>query len=119
MSTQDATQTETETFTIEADDRPDIKFKGALVAETSSDSDRGSPDFSGSTGRWVELALYRTAGGKFICHQLERTQWQGERDVSTALVCDNEESVIDFFGHGWLASYLFADAEIEDLELIA
>ncbi len=117
MSTQDTTQTET--LIIERDDRPDIKFQGQLLAKTSSDADRGSSYFSGATGRWTELYLYRTAGGKYICHQLERTQWQGERDQSTATVCDNEECVIEFFGHGWLASYLFADAEIEDVELVS
>ncbi len=118
MSTQDTTQNETETFTIERDDQSDLRFNGTLMASKSSDADRGSYYFSGSTGRWTGLGLYRTAGGRFVCHQLEHTQWQGERDQSTAIVCDTEEEVIEFFGHGWLASYLYNSAGIEDVEVI-
>ena len=97
-----------ETFTIEVDNEPSIRFTGELLATASSkDND--------SVGRWTELRLYRTQGGKHICYQVGRTQWEGERDRFDAKVCDSIEEVKEYFGHKWLAKELYADAGIEDV----
>ncbi len=111
-------QTETQTFIVKRDGKPKLQFNGRLLAAMASIPNRGSPDFSGNTECWTELKLYRTAGGKFICHQHNLSQWADHLVSSTATVCDTKEEVIAFFGHGWLADHIYADAEISDVEII-
>lgn len=105
---------EMETFTIEIDNAPSVRFTGELVASAaSSDNQAMGSKYSGQTGRWTELALYKTKGGKFICHQIGRTCWQGERDRFSGKVCETLEEVKEFFGHRWLAKDLYAIAGID------
>lgn len=103
-----------ETFTLSIDNAPDLRFTGELIAENSSSANNARSDYSGSTGRWTELALYRTIGGRYICHQIGRTQWQGEHDRYSGKVCETEAEVIAFFGHGWVAKGLYEEAGITD-----
>lgn len=93
-----------EQFTVTVDDGPDIRFKGERIALASTEED---------CGRWMELALYRTAGGKFVCAQSHFTKWQGEADSHTATVCENHAGVIEFFGHDRLAKEIYNDAGID------
>lgn len=105
-----------ETFTLQIDNAPDIRFTGELLASVAStDNQAMGSSYSGSTGRWTELELYKTSGGKFICHQIGRTRWQGERDRFSGKVCETMEEVKEFFGHRWLAKELYAEANIEDV----
>ncbi|GEM_PF-1199208 len=67
----------------------------------------------GMRGRWAELILYRTQGGKYVCEQIGRTERQGESDRRSAAVCEDHEGVIEFFGTGWLAKDLYAKAGID------
>lgn len=67
---------------------------------------RGRSGFSGKTGRWTELTLYKTKTGKFICEQIDHTQWQGDTDVHGGEVCENVDEVIEFFGNGLLANLI-------------
>lgn len=53
-------------------DRP-LQFDGDLVGKTDSRQTQGP-----CQTRWYELALYRTAGGKYAVAIGYRTQWQGE-----------------------------------------
>ena len=102
-----------ETFTLEIYNAPDLRFCGKLLASAaSSGSHVGS--YSGQTGRWTELELYITESGKYICYQIGRTIWAGERDRHSGKVCETLEEVKDFFGHRWLAKELYADAGIDD-----
>lgn len=103
---------EYEEFVVQNDNEPDIAFTGQELACARSTGEHSFSNYSGSTGRWTELALYRTAKGKYICSEIGRTQWQGEHDRYRAHVCDTEQEVIDFFGHGWLAKDLYAEANI-------
>ena len=103
----------TETFTLEVTGEPDLRFVGEKIASTSYSADRGSSDFSGETGRWTTLALYRTAGGKYVCHRIDHTQWQGERNAYTACVCDDVLDVMDFFRYGNMAKEIYDQAGIE------
>lgn len=103
-------------ITIQRDGAPDIRFVGERIAATCSSADRGNSYFSGSTGRWTELELYRTRGGKYVAQQIGCTQWQGERDRYSGAVCDDVAAVIAFFGHGWLAKHLYDKAGIEDVQ---
>lgn len=100
-----------ETITIERDSEPDLRFTGECIASaTSKDPYKG--------GRWTNLRLYRTKGGKYICEQEGVTQYQGERDRRSGAVCTTEAEVIAFFGHGWLAKELYYEAGIKDVEEI-
>jgi len=102
-----------ERITLKRDNDRDLTFTGDLVAEASSArAMRGDK----STGRWTELQLYRTAGGKMVGATIGRTQWQGEVDRFAAAVCDDDAAVIEFFGHGWLAKDLYSEAGIDDVE---
>lgn len=104
-----------ETFTLEIDNAPSVRFTGELVASAaSSDNQAMGSSYSGQTGRWTELALYKTKGGKFVCHQVGRTRWQGERDRFSGKVCETLAEVQEFFGHRWLAKELYAEAGIDD-----
>ena len=107
-----------EAFVVRRDGAANLQFRGELVAEASSSPDRARSGFSGNTGRWTELALYRTVGGNYVCSQIGRTQWQGEHDRRDAVVCADAVSVVEYFGHGWLAKELYAAAGIEDAETI-
>ena len=107
-------ESEMELITLINDNAPDIRFNGELVASVMSSSDSSSSNYSGSVGRWMELDLYRTAGGKFVCQSIGGTRWDGEQDRCKAKVCESEADVIEFFGHGWLAKDLYEEAGIND-----
>ena len=101
-------------FEIVRDKEQNIKFRGELIAScSSSDNNAAGSNYSGSTGRWTELRLYKTAGGKYICSSIGRTRWQGERDRFSGCVCETIDDVIAFFGNGWLAKDLYEEADID------
>lgn len=105
-----------ETITIENDGAPNIRITGQLLVCTSSSANNASSYYSGSVGRWTELNLYKTAGGRFVAQSIGHTQWQGEHTRYKAAVCQTEADVIEFFGHGWLAKNLYEDAGIADVQ---
>lgn len=103
-----------EVFQLKIDNAPNIRFSGELMATAAnSDNKAMGIEYSGQTGRWTELALYKTKGNKFICYRVERTRWMGQRDGYFGKVCETVEDVKEFFGHGWLAKELYYEAEIE------
>lgn len=105
-------------FTIPVSNAPDIRFVGEKIAGVSSSKHRGSEFYSGKTGRWTELHLYKTKGGKYVCQQIGRTEWSGEYDRHSAKVCKALEDVKEFFGFGWLAKRLYGRAEIDYTVLV-
>lgn len=106
------------TYTIErTDDRP-LRFNGELLAAVESSHNNASTSYSGATGRWQELRLYRTTVGRYVCEQVDNTLWQGERDRTSATVVDTVDEVAAFFGQGWLAKDLYAEAGIEVVETV-
>ena len=94
----------------------DLRFVGKLIAEAISSANNARSDYSGSTGRWTELRLYRTAGEQYVCERIGRTRWQGEHDRHTAVVCGSVVGVCEFFGSSWLAKQLYVDAGIDCVE---
>lgn len=107
-----------EQFIVKRDGERDLKFVGEKIASVSSSSNNASSSYSGSTGRWTELTLYRTKGGKYVCQQIGRTCWQGEKDRYSGLVCETADKVAEFFGHGWLAKELYEAAEMDVSEQV-
>lgn len=107
------TENDMKTITLRNDNAPDVRFTGELMAEVASNPNNASGYYSGHTGRWTELELYRTAGGRFVGRSVGRTQWQGEHDRHKVEVCDDVAGVVKFFGHGWLAKDLYEAAGID------
>ncbi|MCO4319994.1 hypothetical protein [Aliidiomarina quisquiliarum] len=102
------------TLTIEIDNEANIRFTGELIGCASSSPNQAmGSSYSGKVGRWTELELYKTEGGKFICRQIGRTQWQGERDRFSGKVCESLGEVKDFFGYRWLAKELYKNTGID------
>lgn len=83
----------------------DIRFTGELLAFASSRK-------TGST-RWSELNLYRTEAGALICEEIGRSTAKGESDLRQAEVAMSDDDVVEFFGDGWLAKKLYAQAGID------
>lgn len=105
-----------EQITLDNDNAPNVGFEGELIAEASSSSNNASGYYSGSPGRWTELKLYRTKGGKLVCQTVGHTQHSGEQTRYKVGVCETEADVIEFFGHGWLAKELYSRAGITDIQ---
>lgn len=68
--------------------------------------------------RYVELTLWQTKGGSFVCQRWYRTLWQGERDAFTVAVVSDHAGVIAYFGHDDLAKSLYQEAGIECVERV-
>jgi len=108
----DEESVEGQEFVVERDDDTDLKFRGyELATATSRDSLK-------DRGRWLDLVLYQTVGGKYVCSKTEITRWQGERDRHYVLVCSEDAEVKEFFGQGWLSKELYANAGIKNIEVI-
>lgn len=105
---------EMESFVVEVDNGPGLRFRGKIRANVRSYSDKARVgQYSGQVGRHSELSLYETAGGNFVCQLVERTRWQGESDSYDGKVCDTVEQVKEYFGYGWLAKELYREAGID------
>lgn len=108
-----------EKFTVQRDNAKDLTFTGELLTKVSSSPDTAmGSSYSGSTGRWQVLRLYRTESGKFVCQRSCVTQWDDERDSYSAAVCEDHNQIADFFGGGWLAKELYEEADINAQEEI-
>ncbi len=97
-----------ETITLENHQGPDVRFQGEEIASTTSKAINGP----GST-RWTELTLYRSQGGKLICHEVGITCWEGEHNRYTVHFADDEKELIEALGYGRLAKVLYAEAGID------
>ena len=107
------------TYTLERDGLPPLRFDGVLLAESGTSPDRARRDWSGATGRWSELRLYRTRAGKYVCEVVSRTQWQGERDAHRVETCDTPEEVTEVFGWDLAARELYEEAGFDIVETLA
>jgi hypothetical protein len=106
------TATEGQDITVWRDNAPEIAFKGACIGGASSRSQYND------NGRWTDLYLYQTVGGKFVCYERNNSQWQGERTKHKAEVCTNHAEVVAWFGQGRVAKELYADAGISNVQVI-
>jgi hypothetical protein len=86
-----------EVFVLPQRNGPDLRFTGKLV-----DAVRTPARF----GRWVELHVYRTKGGKFVGVQLKRSMLLGEVDLCETQVADKLSDLVEFFGHSPIAKVL-------------
>jgi hypothetical protein len=107
-----------EEIKVPKDEGKGARFTGELVSEACSSPNRMNRFFSGSSGRWKVLRLYKTKGGKFVCQSIGCTQHQGEKDRYDFAVCESDAEVIEFFGHSDLAKEIYLAAGIDDDEVV-
>jgi len=88
-------------YIVERDDAPNLRFWGQILADATS----REPYNDG--GRWQELTLYKTVGGKYVCSKVDVSCWVGERTRYKAIVCESISDVIEFFGRSSLAKELY------------
>lgn len=100
--------TDMETITLIRDNDRDVRFAGEEVARESSHDINGPRNI-----RWTELVLYRTAGGKWVCHEIGHTRWQGETTRHRVHIAEDDDGLIDSLGTGWLAKDLYEAAGID------
>lgn len=106
-------------FRLSVDDAPDLVFSGELIARVTSSPESRADNFSRHAGRWIELALYRTEGGTFVCHEIRRSVRTGERERrSRATIVRTDDSVIAFFKQTSLAKRLYAEAGIAKMQRV-
>ena len=110
---------------VPRDGEPDLKFKGRLLASAA-------PEFD-NQGRWHELRVFQTQGGKFVLLKVGRSILAGERDTFKARVHDPDspgvlahpmpevkyrEAVTQFFGFTDLAKQLYTKLHLGTEEII-
>lgn len=105
-----------ETFVVMQDDGPDLIFQGILLAEVS---DRpADSELNTHTSQWIEISLYRTAGGQFVCERGRCTAQPRDPDRYEAAICVDEAGVIAFFGYDRLSKELFDGAGIDAFQCV-
>ncbi|WP_144306977.1 hypothetical protein [Oceanidesulfovibrio marinus] len=109
--TQIDAQTEApETYTLERENAPDVRFEGWEVARADSRRLGENPP------RWTSLWLYVSKGGKILAHKVGHTRLEGEVNLYTLHICDTPAELREVLGHGWLAKSLYDEAGIDYVE---
>ncbi len=83
-------------FVLKRTGQRPLRFRGEEIWSWATSPDRAHPNYLGSTGRWQEIELYRTEGGKYVLWVANRTQWQGEEDVLSVEFFNDIEEVVSF-----------------------
>lgn len=98
-----------EQILVARDNGKTLKFEGKLLASAQTIPQRG---------RFWELGVFGTRGGKFVAYKAGRSLWTGERDKIEALVFETPEAVQEFFGDNPLARTLYSRAGFDFFELV-
>lgn len=96
-------------YRIDRDGKRALSFRGEELAGVREEV---------GTGHFLRLAIYRTAGGRYVCEREWITQWQNERDSSEAIVCDTVAQVQAFFAFGDVSKRLYDAAGIDYSEQV-
>lgn len=106
-------------ITLRIDNGPDFFFEGKLLGKVSDlDDAKKSNFFRGDVEFWSEYFIYKTKGGKFVCHEISHFVVEGVRDEFEGVVCKSEDEVIKHFGQKWFSKNLYAEAGIKNLKHI-
>jgi hypothetical protein len=105
-------------YVIERDNDRPLKFKGTRIGHDEQSPNNASSYYSGRVGEWDEMALYKTASGRYVAEHVSYTQWQGATDKHRALV-GTLSDCINFLGMSDLAKGVYADAEIDIAETVS
>jgi hypothetical protein len=93
-----------DTIPLASHSERDFSIAGELIASVNNVYNSSSP------GRWKELELYQTPNGQYVCLEIWRTTWGGERNQYWLVTCDNLKAAHQFLGNNCLASELFDEA---------
>jgi len=108
---------------IERTGQRPLEFEGEQLAEVSTRNHAGK-----ERNRWHELAVWKTASGKFVAAVSYHTQWEGEAGYDDAVVFESLDQVAILFEEyifpnigaiGFPASPTYADRQarlMADLE---
>jgi hypothetical protein len=68
-----------ETFVIQRDMNRDLRFTGRMIASVASTSDQANSQY---INEQIELSLYKTQAGAFVCNRVIHILLEGERDAT-------------------------------------
>ena len=108
-----ATPADFESFRIDHDDGLPIAFTGNLLCIVESSPDSNRSNWSGMTGRWRRLELYKTRAAQYICVCRAFTQWERERDSVSVEVVNEPKGIAEFFGPGWMLRQLCEQSGVD------
>jgi len=98
-------------FCFPLDDGPDLVFSGELIARVTNSPVPRATNFSRHAGRWIELALYRTVEGSYVCLEIRRSVRPGEQARrNRAETVATDSAVRAFFKQTALAKRLYVEA---------
>jgi hypothetical protein len=98
-------------FSLPVDDAPNLVFSGELIARVTNSPVPRADNFSRHAGRWIELALYRTVAGTYVCHETRRSVRAREpARCDRAQTVGTYGAVVAFFKQTTLAKRLYAEA---------
>ena len=106
-------------YEVKRDGARDLRFVGEELAQVQSSPHDCDANFSRSVGRWTELTLYQTKGGKYVAAERRFTLRTNEVDRFAAAVCDTGDDVVEYLGTGWLAKWLYSEAGLDTAEEVA
>lgn len=112
-----------ESLIYHIDDLGENAFQDLLFESTYGRNIRASVHeravASGSTptqvdeGRTLELKLYETQVGSYVCSRCRLVTKEDDIEIKEVVVANNKEEIQDFFGSGWVASNLYKAAGIK------
>lgn len=104
-------------------DKPDVVFKGKLIAEADSRQE-AEASARKSSDRWTELAVYELQSGDWVAISIACSDKAGETDFGDALLIEIDDApgvdsltvaemrarAMQFWGYTWLAKKLAEEA---------
>ena len=91
MNHNDASPGTESTFVLRRSGHAPLRFQGELLTEADGHGHSGP-----AQNRWHELAVYRTAGGRYVASVSYRSRYQDESDHDRAAVCADVRAVADY-----------------------
>lgn len=84
-------------YTLTRDDDKDLKFSGKVLIAWRTPA---------VSGRFREIRVFETRGGKYVAQLLGNSVWPTEVSKSSVKVCSTKEEVLEFFGKGFIGSHI-------------
>ena len=107
-----------ETVIIQRTGQAPLRVRGALIASASSTPDTSSASYSGGTGWWQDVAVYRTATGRYVVALSHHTQGEGGHDTDEAAVYPGQMGCIGFLSArvpSWMLFEVMEQLDEDDL----
>lgn len=80
-------------FQLQRDDGPDVQFSGKEAGYICDYEEDGPLSL-----RWEERRFYQTRGGQWVCHEVNKSAVEGERDLFSVLVEPSIEELWEVLG---------------------